>query len=946
MPIMHLSLIQETRGTSFAEPATSSLPILGQYLAEDYTHELSFGYSGDSSANPISEAQASFRMPFPTAQAILPISRMPQIALPSENRARYLRVHDGYMPARDWLLEGGEISGIGGGMATVTLNLKDPLAWVRKYPTRNGTDGKDLVGTRTQLLQYLTASLSDTVPADGENFKKLPIKAFDPAWKPTAVQATAGYVSGSLVDTGEIITIPAPDPLSIEDSLYSVMAGWSSGLGTYGLTVVQELDAMGNPGWRWVLWKNVVVPKVLTWELMNLSSIEFSNEFTDSMVYDDNNRLEHRYLGGATIANPNLNGAWLGVDFQSYSKADPNGTLPMPTSRPSTGFQGGGFGGGGFGGGSGFGGGGGSLGGNGSTGAIGSGANLGGSWAAPGVGGNSIFPVQGGGYLSPGGTAVPVPIDGRNLLLLIKAFPASATPTPVQIPTSAVMPGGDTTPAHVWRISVDGVFSKTVTVAATATSIIQDVPADNQEHVIEIVPGDLSYSPGWACRFGNGIATASNAFIKQVLAMGPGCYISPSGKPMSEQYRFIGFSELVSVSDPISKIAAPSSGIGTNYHKLKFVNCPKLEVAPEDAIDVSKLEGALPDGWREQEFTACPKLNRIPKLQEMPGITSIGNGALRLWCRRSADVRFGKIPTFENVTTVGNDFMLAIGWGLKEISLDPSIRNILPKAHTVGDNFMRSLSGYNYTGNASDPDVGVLPTYKAKIDRAYMPLLPSLKTIGRNFLERTWSYGQPANGTEIVIDDMPAWPIESMPIATFAMLGIFSSTTGILETMQETQLPNLPANLAAAWHVATYEDAKSLKFFNPEVFVSKTIPTAAELFSYAGTTVPARITNGYRARQYKGATAPVGDVAKHYFMETVSRDIPGKDPNVVPLPGGASGFRGLGFAFNGFDGSTKRMGYVDGTDAVENENGLAISVFLSFNGRKTSGGFYNGGDPF
>lgn len=84
-----------------------------------------------------------------------------------------------------------------------------------------------------------------------------------------------------------------------------------------------------------------------------------------------------------------------------------------------------------------------------------------------------------------------------------------------------------------------------------------------------------------------------------------------------------------------------------------------------------------------------------------------------------------------------------------------------------------------------------------------------------------------------------------------------------------------------------------------------------------------------------------------FFMETVSRDIPGKKENSDSGPGSRSGFRPYGFAYNGLDGSPgQRMGYTDGTEAIENQNGLAISVGFGLNGPRKGGGFYNGGDRF
>lgn len=924
--VMHITLLQETRGTDIRNQLNTPLPVLWQSLVEDYNHELSFGINGDSSDGYVSEAQVQFTMPFEMAKNLLPISSRPQRPQYYWRRARYARIHDDVQPWRTWLIEGGSINRIEAEQASVTLNLKSPMAWIHKYPSRNGTNGKDLVGTKSQILQRLLASLSYDVPTDGEPFKMLPIRPFEPTVNQSYL--IPGGVRPLSVDNGQIITVPAPDPLSIEEALYTVMSGWGSGLAGYGLTLVESRSTA--PLWNWVIWKREPSKQMMTWAELALYDIEFSNEYTDVLTYNEDNQLEHRYMGGSSIANLEHNGAWLGVEFNGFKKVDPNGTLPTrPPSKPPIHFDGGGDY--GWGGGGGIGGG------------IG-----GGGWGNPGVDGNTVFPTPDGGYISPGGGVVPDDVDARSLTLLVNVGTEGADEQgfkQISIPVQSPMPNGEAVPTHSWKITADGGRAvDIVSVPPTDDSVKIYVPADGQDHILAITPSDGNFgAKGWACRFGNGPLLAPvNSWLRMILAMGQGCFLSPSGKAMGHGWQFRNMNQLVSIVNADSVAVPTDTAPPAGFHYMRFSGCINLELLPEDAIDTSAFKGALPNDWRGNEIDNCPKVKATPVQQQMPGITSIGHRAFSKWVNASPKCKIGALPTFENATTVGDDFMMGIGTGCEDITMDPSIRKILPKAVSVGNNFMHGLNGR----------VSTTTTVRSNLAAAYLPLLPSLKKIGHLFLGYMYNStkAQPGLIGGVPIDDMPSWKIDGWTYPNLsedykdnAMYSTFSNSTGFEETMRETQLPNLPGTMAHAWFGDMYRGGKSIRYFNPEVFVSKEIPTADSLFEYYNYD---KIISGYRNRMYQEAMHPQA-ARGQFFMETVSRDLPGKKENIVALPGQSSGFRQYGFAYNGLDGSPgQRMGYTDGTEAIENQNGLAISVFFSYNGRKEGGGFYKGGDRY
>lgn len=915
--VMHLTLQQETRGVDFS--GYQALPVLWQGLVEDYSHGLSFGIAGDSAEDYVSEAQAMISMPFELAQNILPISARPQSSNFQWRRARYAKIHDGNLQGRTWLTQGGSIEQLGGGMARVTLNLKSAMAWIKSYPSRNKTDGKDLVGTRTQLLQQVTASLSAGVPADGEPFKGLPIMPLDPNWAPYYNAAGGGYQAASQIDDKSILTIPAPYPLSIEDSLYEIMKGWNSGLGSYGLTLWEDTQAPA-PMWHWAIWKRQPSSRMLTWAEIALYDLEFSNEFTDVLTYNEDNQLEHRYLGGATIANPNHNGAWLGVEFQGFTKAHPEkdagkGVLPGGRpSRPNIGTIGNGKGGGLFGGGGGgFGGGRGSIGGGigGGGGGFGGG---GGSWANPGVDGNTVFPTPGGGFVSPGGGDVDIPVDNRNLMLLVNAGSGGAG-YDIKIPFRQVLRENEPVPTHVFGCRIDGNDwgRFTITPAMVELDLNASIPKDGEDHTIEFFPDDGQYSPGWFCRFGYGGATGENKWLKMVMAMGSGCYTSPTGNAMAHNYQFNNCLELTSVANP-DKLAVVTEVIPTNFHFKRFSRLPKIEAIPEDGVNMSQWKGKLPDKWKMYEIDYCPKVKTTPKQQEMPGITLIGDQAFSRWVNESRDCQIGALPIFEEAKSVGHSFMRGVNWNGKSIQLDRSIRNILPKAVTAGEYFMASLNGYNPTGTGSDSEYpfGFVPSSKSTLTNAYWPLLPAMESVGNWFLRCTYAYGRAGDTGEVVIDDMPKWKIKSM--VSYWFFECFRQTAGIKETMKEAQLPNLLPISSTLAYRGMYGDVGTIIFYNPEVF------------PWTQANKPSTISELYRAGQYNGSKDKTTPKTNYIFLETESRTI---------MAGKTATYRGSGFANNGYTGASgQRVSFTDGREAIEGQDNLPTKS--AFNG-----GFYN-----
>ena len=891
--VMHVTLTQETRGVSFG-PNGTQLPVLWQGLAEDYNQDLSFGFSGDGPEEPADTAQVAVRMPFPLAQNIVPISSKPQQRTPAYQRARYVQIHDGPLLVKTWLIEGALIEQIGAQMAMVTMSLKGASAWVYKYPSRNGTDMKDLTGTRSEILTRLTLSVSNQVPSDGEPFKSLPILPFDPAWTPSEEQRARGYLKGSEVETGEIITVPSPDPLSITESLTTALAGWGSGLQQIGLTLIEEHGYDGSaPFWRWVLWKRVLAERMLTWDEMALYSIETSNEFTDAMSYNEDNPQEHRYLGGSTIANPDLDGAWLGVEFNGYTKSDPAGTLPSPSKPPNLSYGGGITAGGGW------------APGGGTGGFSGGGGTGGGSWQNPSVGGNTVFPTPDGGFVGPDGSYVDAPdgptVDLRGITLVVKAYSNTA----ITIPTRATMPAGETFEMN-WSIYLDGVFLRDQTIPQETTGITVKVPFDQQDHIIEIRPKSGEYTTGWACRLGgNSRAQTIGPSLRMILAMGYGTYFTPAGTPMSHALQWASCSELTSVADP--DISPAGATMPLLYNQERWYNCPKLEAGPADGVDFSQYPGHMSNNFRAGEFSNCIEMKAHPKLAELEKATSAGSGFLEGWLYKCTNVKLGPMLILPEVTSVGDNFLFNYACGVMDFTTDQTIRHVLPKAKTIGNYFLGSFGG----GTSRAGGGAGLEIRGVRCASAYIPLLPSADSIGSHFMSETYMYVK-AGVQPVVIDRMPAWPVRS--IGPSFMANTFACNNAINENMIETELPNLTSD-PVSWMFQTYASmafnestgAKGngigLRFLNPEVY-----PKPGAL-----ATAPAN----YRRGTYAAAMDIGMPKTDYRFMETKTRGAtkPGETVNRV--------YRGTGFANNGYSGNAgERVSYTDGVQALVGQNGL------------------------
>lgn len=898
--VMIVTLLQENRGTDFGYSSTP-LPILWQAMAEDWTADPSFGYSGEPVENPADVAQVRFRMPFEAAKNLLPLSAAPQSGVYYQKRARYAQIQNGLQKRKTWLIQTGIIDRIDAGMADVTLRLESPLAWISKYPSRNNTSGQDLVGSRTDLLHYLTLPLSTTPPEDGEPFKALPIRAFSKDFNPSEELRELGYVRGSEVDSGASLTVPAPDPLPVEEVLQTVMSGWGSGLGTYGLTAIEETAVGGPPMWRFVLWKRVIAPRKLSYADLMLYSLEFTNEFTDRMIYDDNNRLEHRYLGGHTIKNPALNGAWLGIETESYSKADPNGTLPLPGPGKPNFDLGGDIGGGGFGGG--FGGGG-----------FGPGGSFpDGGFSGPGIGGNSLIPVEGGGYITPGGATPPVEVDTRALVLQVKIV---GNGNSIRIPTYSSMPAAEpTVPIHNWKVFIDDVFHQDISIDTSEDGYLltSSKLADGQEHIIKIVPTDGKYSPGWCCRFGNGPLTVSNNWLLRVLAMGTGAYTSPGGHAMPHAFQFNGMSRLISVAAP-DQLAKVSDQIPSNFHYRRFSLNLELTDAPVDGIDMSEWTGKLPDRWKNQEFNGCPKLKTIPPQQPMPKVTGIGNMAYARWLNLCPNAILPALPTFESVTTVGDSALRGMAWGSKDSTPDRSIRNIFPKATKIGFFFMQGLNGYgNGEGSASTDWPEYVPAQQTILRAAYWPLLPSVREIGDGAFESSYAYTRMGADGPAKIDDMPTFPnLERvLPSArngnrAWIFRSTFSYSNAIVETMRESVMPKLRSVDGIFGGFYGGLNVGSLRFYNPEVFPFG-IGTWPQ--NSAGT----GIMQDYRYFMYSSSLSPAVQKSHFNIIETTSKSMTAKPAS----------YRAGNWRNNGYTGdSGSRIGYTDGSDVIMGQNGI------------------------
>lgn len=717
---MLITLMQENRGINFsAFGKPHELPVLGQYRAEDFNADLGYGFSGGTEAE-VAVAQVKIRVPFEVAHNTLPLSTFPQMESYYQHRARYASIQSTFYLRKTWLIEGGIIEQIGADMATVTLNLKEPEAWVAKYPSRANTDGKDLVGTRSQLLKRLTESLSMNVPTDGEPFKKLPILPYDPNWKPSAEEEAEGYVQGSTVDDGRILTIPSPDPLSIDGALNEVMANWPDGIGNYGLKLLED-TSYAAPTWRWVLWKHLPEVSYITKADLELFSVEFSNEFTDAMVYNSDNPLEHRYMGGKTIANPGHNGAWLGVDFQSYSKTDPRGSLPRGSRSPN----------------------------------IRRDFNRGNRFPfTRNERGNRVFFTDEGVY-SGDGQPMETALTPGSLAMIARE--------PFGIMFTGKLPPEEPDFNIVLEVFVDGKKTGQIINSAHPNGSIFDVKIKSSftGHLVEVKPLGDKFVQGWASRFE---LPAASKFEGEVIALPLESYRAPSGKTLSLEGQFEGNTKLYSVASAegvIVAVAADEPGYRgiSGYCARRFYGCTKLISAPEEAISFPEYTGDLLRDFKEQEYYDV-LLSYIPKWNNLPKVRSLGDDFGKDWFMNdnveqhlneewipAITSGIPPLPAFEGVVEVGDNIMQSFIDADGYLQHDESVRYIFPNLEVTGDNFLANFC------SAKMHDM----------DALYIPLLPSLREVrqdGSGRFMASWAANvnpRPDGSFIDVIDDMPNW---------------------------------------------------------------------------------------------------------------------------------------------------------------------------------------------
>lgn len=871
--VTHVTLIQETRGTDFVN-ATGEAPVLGQYIATDYNSSLSFGLSGDAGeeGDEISWAEVVFRMPFPMAQKVLPRSERPQERVYFWQVARYAQIHIGYTNPKTWLIEGAIIEEIGADLAKVTLRLEDPLAWVSKYPTLVSNSLANLSGNRNALLESLTTPLSDrAVDLEGTG-KALPIIKYDASWVPSADLITKGYVSGNAVALPDTISIANPYPLAVTEAITTVLSGWSDGLGTYGLTVIEVSDTRG-PYWRWVLWKHKIAEQMYTLAELNLQRIETNSKFTDVLTYDEDNQQDHRYLGGPrTLANPYLNGAWLGVEFKSFKKPSPD--APLPPGKPPTYIE------------NNFG----------NVGTWGPGSGTGASGIGPGptaIEGNTVIPTPDG-LVTPGGLTFNDTIDPRDVSFLVN----TADRTYFDIPFTAAQQG------HVVAnvdIFVDGQLRETFSLTAAILGKRVTLPGDNADHVITLKPAGGNYAMGWCYKVGYySQTTTPRTDIKQILALGKENYRTNTGLPMNLANQWYRCTELTRVANPDSyfdSVQPPG-----NFEYYRFGHCVKLEVGPEPAGSFTFFTGTIPANFRNLTYQNCVSLKKLPNIMPWLEATAIGNNYYAQWCQNANQVRFPQaFQLHQKVKTVGDNFfyqMFELG-SSGEIAQDrtppESLRDLLPEVETIGNNFMaffkNGISGRDHVA-----------------ERIVFPLMPKVKTIGNRAFYFYGSRSKNSTVGGVAIDDMPSWPLLETVGGEF--MYSFASDSDVKVTMRESILASL-TTFGIRFMGNAYSGCQSVVSYLPEQFPP----------NFVGTTLP----DGYRSQCYAFSISPTLQSNPSFeFIETSTKN----------MTKGAT-YRDRCFRGNGYSGGVptttnpknQRVRYSDGIEVVMGVNGIPSTFY-------------------
>jgi hypothetical protein len=236
-----------------------------------------------------------------------------------ERRARYFTIRKESGVTVTYKIDDTTYNAITPNISEVTVTGSDPRTWGDQIPGSFSVFPGDWTGTRSELLEQLTARLSNSVVDGKSDASMLPIIALDKDWEPSDELKKIGVVRASSVDPGGNISIARTDPLPPAKGIEDVLAEWPD----VELYPVPDHghDGTESPYWRWAVRKRIVSDHCFSPKegSLEISSIKATNTFTEALAYTNDKQSEWSYADVGGMVNLGLTGPWMAVKATGHS---------------------------------------------------------------------------------------------------------------------------------------------------------------------------------------------------------------------------------------------------------------------------------------------------------------------------------------------------------------------------------------------------------------------------------------------------------------------------------------------------------------------------------------------------------------------------------------------------------------------------------------------------
>lgn len=309
---MRITFLGEHRYVYEVPSTEGDASILGSFEATEALHSRKWAAPNSFTA--------TFTAPTSWVNTVLLPGRNPMGTIAPDRRARYFTIRKENGQITTMLIENYTIKKVSETDSKVEIVGADPRVLASRIPTTDALHTPtEWTGTRSELMRQVTDRLSNARIANKLPYSWVPITTLDYYWTPTDEQKRQGFVKLGESDPGGNITVAAPDPLPVDETLEDILAEWSDSE-LYPLET-PGADATASPWWRWVIRKRVHSDYVFSEYngTLVVNSIKGSNTYTETMAYQSDSKREFSFGNGHTPSNENLRGMWMAVKAEGHS---------------------------------------------------------------------------------------------------------------------------------------------------------------------------------------------------------------------------------------------------------------------------------------------------------------------------------------------------------------------------------------------------------------------------------------------------------------------------------------------------------------------------------------------------------------------------------------------------------------------------------------------------